>query len=51
MHLHFATELPQSRTGWPLPLTRVLASLGPEQHNAVLGVLRTAVDLKCAVLF
>ena len=50
MHRHFATELPQSRTGWPLPLARVLASLGPEQHHAVLGVLRTAVDLKCAVL-
>ena len=29
---------------------RVLACLAPEQHNAVLGVLRTAVDLKCAAL-
>ena len=48
--LHFTTELPLARAGWPLPLTRVLACLAPEQHNAVLGVLRTAVDLKCAAL-
>ena len=46
--LHFTTELPLARAEWPLPLTRVLACLAPEQHNAVLGALRTAVDLKCA---
>ncbi len=44
MRLHFTTELPRARAGWPLPLTRALACLGPEQHNAVLGMLRTAVD-------
>jgi len=48
--LHFTRELPLAKPAWPLPLVQVLACLAPEQHNAVLGVLRTAVDLKCAAL-
>ena len=48
--LHFTTELPLARDAWPLPLVQVLACLAPEQYNAVLGALRTAVDLKCAAL-
>ena len=48
--LHFTRELPLAKPAWPLPLVQVLACLAPEQYNAVLGALRTAVDLKCAAL-
>ena len=45
--LQFASPLPATREGWPLPLARVLACLPAVQSNAVVDVLRVAVDVKC----